>query len=318
MSIKTKIKAALTIIFSSLLILSMSACKTTEEADRSSSEPTASAATTTTTTLPTTTTTTTTRKTTATSKVTTATTTTSTATTTTVPEQTATQPTTTVVTTVTTAATVVDTTTTTTAAPIVTTTVAPATTTKATVATQYETTVIDGETIKFTRTTGTSDDGDVFEVLCQVEEPMDATLQAYSDLAETGVLTDEIRELITQDVLNYAVSKYQGLVIDSSLYANSRTDYNSSFMGGARNDHHKQTTIDEGATLIDWGYVAPDTIVGNKKTCAVAFREDIYSWTDSTLDGWINGVSYGECYVGFCYFYTEDSGYNVYQVSFIQ
>ncbi|MBQ7131219.1 MAG: hypothetical protein IJO29_01485 [Oscillospiraceae bacterium] len=317
MSIKTKIKAIFTIIFSSVLILSMSACKTTEETDHSSSEPTASAATTTTTTLPTTTTTTTTRKTTATSKVTTATTTTSTATTTTVPEQIATQPTTTVVTTVTTAATVVATTTTTTAAPIVTTTTA-ATTTKATVATQYETTVIDGETIKFTRTTGTSDDGDVFEVLCQVEEPMDATLQAYSDLAETGVLTDEIRELITQDVLNYAVSKYQGLVIDSSLYANSRADYNSSFMGGARNDHHKQTTIDECATLIDWGYVAPDTIVGNKKTCAVAFREDIYSWTDSTLDGWINGVSYGECYVGFCYFYTEDSGYNVYQVSFIQ
>ncbi len=290
MSIKTKIKAIFTIIFSSALILSMSACKTTEEADLSSSEPTASAATTTTTTLPTTTTTTTTRKTTTTSKVTTLTTTTSAATTTTIPEQTTTQPTTTVANTVTTAATVVATTTTTTAAPIVTTTTAATTTTTT------------GATSTASIPTGN----------------LTPTLKAYSDLAEYGVLTDEIRELITADVMNYAISKY-GCVYDSSLYANSKTDYNGGFLGGAKNEYFKSATPEEIALYESWGIDMSAYKNATLEQYARGFQEEIFIEVDNTFEHLISkgyNVVGWNCGVGFCELY-RDNGYVTYQVSFI-
>ena len=326
MNMKTKIKAILTIIFSSVLILSMSACKTNKETDLSSSEPTASTSvTTTTSTLPTTTTatTTTTRKTT-TSKATTTTTTATTTVTTTTTAPTATQLTTTTVATTTTTAVpvVATTTTTTTAAPIVatTTTTAPA---PITTGTQTETWIEDGEIAYITMVPYTINDpesslhGTVLNIPCEVEEPLTPTEQAYFDLADKGILTDEIRELITADVLNYATSKYEGLIINPNLYAKSQSEWNCSFDGGARNDQHGQITLEMYSHHYDYGdytSVYDCGIIANKKRAAQNFQKDIYSWVDETL---VNGSEGIGCYVDFCYFYTENENYNVYQLSFL-
>lgn len=291
MNIKTKIKAILTIIFSSVLILSMSACKTNKEADRSSSEPTEITATTTTTTLPTTTTatTTTTRKT-ATSKATTTTTTaTTTVTTTTTTAPTTTQLTTTTVATTTTTAVpvVATTTTTTTAAPIVATTTTVAVTATSTVTSTAATAIPTGN--------------------------LTPTLKAYSDLAETGILTDEIRQLITEDVLNYATSKYDGLIINPNLYANSKTDYNATFYGGAKNEYFKSATPEEIALYESWGIDMSAHKNATLEQYARGFQEEIFCEVDSALAEGSQGIG---CYVGFCELYREGD-YVTYQVSFL-
>ena len=156
-------------------------------------------------------------------------------------------------------------------------------------------------------------EGEAITVYYYDEMPENATLQAYRDLAEYGILTDEIRELITADVMNYAITKY-GCWHDTSHYANSTTDYNGSFHGGAKNNSYSREfgTV---ALMIKWEAESPDYIMPSLNQRAKEFQARMYGWVDTTyeLDGSLEGCG---CNVGFCYF-SSNGSYNIYQVSFI-
>lgn len=220
--------------------------------------------------------------------------------------------TTTVVTTTTTAPTTTTTTkaqtvaTTTTAKPVVTTT--KATTTAKPVTTTAPTTMASG-----VASTVVMAEGEAITVYYYDEKPENATLQAYSDLAEYGILTDEIRELITADVMNYASTKY-GCTHNTELYANSPTDYNSSFAGGAKNNGFSMG-FDTVAHMIKWGTMSADYIQPSLNDNAKRFQTKMYGWVDYTVQ--IEGIEGYGCNVGFCLFETDESGYGLYQVSFI-
>lgn len=241
--------------------------------------------------------------TTTTAKVTTTTTTTSVTTTTTAIT------TTTAATTTTTKAQTAATTTTTKAQTVATTTTAP----KTTFADNVCSTVImvqDDVTLEYEPIT----------VYYYDEKPENPTLQAYSDFAETSILTDEIRELITADVMNYANTKY-GYVKNDELYANSTTDYHGSFHGGEFNTHGMGFYT--AACMIAWGAMEEDYILPSLNDNAKSFQAGVYGWVDSTVEmnSW-NGYTEEDCVgwganVGFCYLRTREDGYKVYQVSFI-